>query len=172
MHFIERLAPFGEGRNAIENEIELKLAAGEEREHFFPDRPVVGEATLQRDSFLHERVERKIQRLRSPSNFGDAPGRTDDIERQLQRSGDAGGVDDEIETVAIAEIVHPFMDVFVMSAEYCFGTELFRNVEPLCIRGNTDDDEMSSTSELGHQSAEQSDGTGADYGDGIARANV
>jgi len=172
VHLVEGFAPVCERRNAIEDQVELELAAGEEREYFFPDWPVVREATLQRDSFLHERVERKIQRLRAPTDFGDASGGADDIERQLQRRGDAGGVDDKIEAVAIAESFNPFMDGLAMSAEYCLGAEFFCDIEPPCVRGNTDDDKMSGTSELGHQSAEQSDGTGADYGDGITGADV
>ena len=74
--------------------------------------------------------------------------------------------------MAIAEIFHPLMDIFVVRAENRFGAELFGDVKALCIGGNADDDEMAGAGEFSHERAEQSDRAGADHGHGIARANV
>ena len=100
--------PFFERRDTVENWFEIDFAVGQERDDLLPNRPVMGEAALKSDGLLDEGIEGKVERLRTPSHFGDLASRADDIKREFERGGDAGGIDDEVEPVAIAEISDPW----------------------------------------------------------------
>src|SRR6185312_420091 len=172
MHFLERFAPLRKRRNTIKDQIELQFAACQQRNHLFPDRPVVREAALQRHRLLHERVERKIQRLRSPADFRDVSRRPDDIECQFQRRGNDGGIDDKIDSMAVPEISYPFLNVFAVCAESCFRADFFGYVETLRIGGNPDHDQMARARKFGHERAEQTNRSRPDHGNRITWANM
>src|SRR5262249_28743740 len=72
VHLFEGFVPLSQRRDSIQNQIQIQLAARKQRNHLFPDRPVVRKTSLQRHSFLHQRIERKVQRLRPPTNFRDS----------------------------------------------------------------------------------------------------
>src|SRR3990172_7166008 len=85
--------------------------AGQQREHPFPDGPVVAETSLQGYVFLNERIEGTTERLASPADFGDPTGGPNDLECRLHRGRDASGIDDAVDAERVAGL-RPFGDSF------------------------------------------------------------
>src|ERR1017187_4106379 len=157
MHLLKRFVPLVERGDAIEYRTEIDLATRQQGNDFLPDGPVVRKAALQCGRFLDQWIERKIERLWSPPNFGDLSCGTHNIERQFQRRGNAGSIDDQVETIAVAEIPDPLGNIFALRAQNRICPDSFRDIEALGVDGNADDDEVSGPGELGHHRAQQSD---------------
>src|SRR5688572_11901880 len=68
VHFLERLMPRFERPHAAKNRPDIELTGCEQRQHAFPNGPVVTETALERDVLLHERVEGESKRLRPPTH--------------------------------------------------------------------------------------------------------
>src|SRR5580692_8224379 len=142
MHLFKDCAPFAEGRKAIEYRIQIDLAACQKGKDLFPNHPIMGIAALKSDCLLDELIERKIQRLRSPSHFSDLARRSDNVERLLERSGNAGSVNHKVDSVTIVKILDPLGNVLSLRAKNRICTNLFGDLKPFGIGGNADHDEM------------------------------
>src|SRR3954471_2081494 len=88
VHCVERLSPLPEGRHAVKQRREGDFAGCQKSKHPFPDRPVVGKAALQSHSFLHQRIEREAERLRSPTHLGNLTCRTHDLQRSEEHTSE------------------------------------------------------------------------------------
>ena len=69
MHGPESGLPVLELPESAHHRTEVELVGGQQAEDALPDRPVVAEAALQGDVFLHERIKIEPQRLRTPTDF-------------------------------------------------------------------------------------------------------
>src|SRR5262245_52350542 len=83
MHLFEGFVPRFQAPHSAKNGANVELPRAEQRQHTLPNRPVVAETAPQRDVFLDQWIERKVQRLRSPTDLGDPTGRTNQFEGGL-----------------------------------------------------------------------------------------
>ena len=86
--------------------------------------------------------------------------------------GNPCGIDDQVETVAVAEISHPLDGIFVVRAENRVCADPLGDLKPVRVGGDPDHQEMSSSGKLRHHRAKQADRPRPDHGDRVARAQV
>ena len=84
VHFFEGFVPIFQRPVAADDGPDIEFAAGEQAENAFPDRPVVGETSLEGDVFLDEWIQRKIEWVAAPTDFRDPTGRANEFDRSLQ----------------------------------------------------------------------------------------
>src|SRR4029079_10580084 len=101
MHRFEGVVPLGERPDAAGDGPHIQRARGDQTNDALPDWPVVTEAALQRNVFLHEPIEREADGLRPPTDLADPAAGTDEVECGGERDGNARGIDDAIGAQAI-----------------------------------------------------------------------
>ena len=65
--------PLRDRPNSSDDRLDIQCSACQQSNHPLPNRPIMAETSLKTHIFLHDRVDRKIQWLRSPAYFGDLP---------------------------------------------------------------------------------------------------
>ena len=96
MHGLKSIMPLLQWPGAAEGRGDVQLAPSHHGDDSFPDRPVVTEASLQSDIFLNKGIEAEVERLWSPSHLADPPGRTHDLDSDLESGRRSRGINHAI----------------------------------------------------------------------------
>lgn len=96
MHLMKRIVPLIDRPNAADDRPHIQRSTAKQRQHTFPNRPVVTEAALQRHVLLHQRVQVEPERLGTPADFADPASGADQVDRDFQGRARAGGINHAI----------------------------------------------------------------------------
>src|SRR5205807_294399 len=167
VHPVETILPVIERRHLGDNRAKVNLPCSQHWHNLFPILKRMAEAALQMYGLLHQRVKRKVQRLRPPPNFSDLTSRAENVEGSLHRRRDARRIDYQISPEPVADFPHVFDEVRVLNIYGVCGSKQASHIEPRGILCRTRDNYISGASDAGHLGAKQANRPRANHDDCI-----